>query len=814
MKRKTLQSYLLPCLILLPGLSIAQDLRPRWDIVPAQALPGETIQADLYVINNDQNSAGPSRMEYYLSNDNVFSTNDTYLGFDAVSGISDFDTEDENVSLTIPANLSCGNYFLLAVADIRDEVSETNENNNVKASALQVCAESCEAEDIDLSMSWDWRQERYQTHTFTYGSQQIDSPWESVRNLNNNIIDFVNQPIKDYEPTEGWVLLQRDFGTQANPTNHPYFILYNRYTGILRFFIALSEVHEGYSEAEITMAFAQGSDRSAVLEHFTGDEFRSALDRFDNQISITKVGNDYATDHPEYWQHADFVMNYDPCACNNSSQLEFKVKLIDNANLQFTLKGQATSQSSINSIGQNNRNGVNAISQRFNALNSGLAAYNSAHANVKKAKQTYNELLTSHPNIVPTIPNGLANTLSNLGAVFPYVGLAKFLVTAVTGEPNSPQQISKPMVFDINLQATGTIVSTDIGVSRVMDLPGTDIQSENSVMEYNGPLGVFSLNTTPVIHYGLTIEDDPEEGDYYDHHIKLAGDLDYSINPAAGFDLSKSEIKAAIVVRYGRAHDFSLSGWPNVNINGYNNGVSKDAGLYLIGTNDDASVDPDLTATYSTGFVPINCLDESHFRFRNHTNWAEVFVKVVASFEAPDGKKYIYTATYDVESNWLMDGDYPTEEGWGPENDFTGCFGTIEPNEVHLFCETSRYQQLMYGVELGLNDPIEENPEGSERLAAEEIAVNTELMQSLLVYPNPSSDFVSIEVVLNQNAPLAIELYSITGVMIRQVVTSESDFPSGKNQFQLDASDLADGVYFLKVNTPQGTQMERVVVAH
>jgi hypothetical protein len=58
------------------------------------------------------------------------------------------------------------------------------------------------------------------------------SPWFAANQNNRNINVFRTEVPKDYEPADGWVLIQRDFGTTSNPVNHPYLVLYNRFSGI------------------------------------------------------------------------------------------------------------------------------------------------------------------------------------------------------------------------------------------------------------------------------------------------------------------------------------------------------------------------------------------------------------------------------------------------------------------------------------------------------------------------------------------------------------------------------------------------------
>ncbi len=47
----------------------------------------------------------------------------------------------------------------------------------------------------------------------------------------------INNSDKDYRSELGWVLYLKDFGTPNRPAQTPFFALYNRYSGVLRFFV-------------------------------------------------------------------------------------------------------------------------------------------------------------------------------------------------------------------------------------------------------------------------------------------------------------------------------------------------------------------------------------------------------------------------------------------------------------------------------------------------------------------------------------------------------------------------------------------------
>jgi len=75
----------------------------------------------------------------------------------------------------------------------------------------------------------------------------------------------------------------------------------------------------------------------------------------------------------------------------------------------------------------------------------------------------------------------------------------------------------------------------------------------------------------------------------------------------------------------------------------------------------------------------------------------------------------------------------------------------------------------------------------------------------IAIYPNPVSDFITIENKSNLMIR-SIEIFDITGKQIVNVGQSELN----KNN-QLNVSRLAEGVYVIKINTPERTFINRII---
>jgi hypothetical protein len=98
------------------------------------AAAGASVAIDEYVFNFGAGVAGASSVGLYLSTDSTITTADTLLAThstpalsaDGVTGYYD----DQKFSVALPGTLAPGTYYLGAIADNANQVTESNENNN------------------------------------------------------------------------------------------------------------------------------------------------------------------------------------------------------------------------------------------------------------------------------------------------------------------------------------------------------------------------------------------------------------------------------------------------------------------------------------------------------------------------------------------------------------------------------------------------------------------------------------------------------------------------------------------------------------
>jgi hypothetical protein len=106
---------------------------------PATAVAGGSFSVIDTTDNNGTGPAGASTTSYRLSTDAIITTSDPLLiGGRSVPGLAAGSNSSGNTTVTIPANLASGTYFLGACADNANTVAESNETNNCLASATTV----------------------------------------------------------------------------------------------------------------------------------------------------------------------------------------------------------------------------------------------------------------------------------------------------------------------------------------------------------------------------------------------------------------------------------------------------------------------------------------------------------------------------------------------------------------------------------------------------------------------------------------------------------------------------------------------------
>ena len=104
------------------------------------AAPGNAFSTGCYVQNTGNSTAASSKVGYYLSANNVLDAGDVLLKADTGGPLAAGQSASRFDNAVIPTGTAPGSYFVLFVADPQNEVTETNETNNVAFQPLVVVA--------------------------------------------------------------------------------------------------------------------------------------------------------------------------------------------------------------------------------------------------------------------------------------------------------------------------------------------------------------------------------------------------------------------------------------------------------------------------------------------------------------------------------------------------------------------------------------------------------------------------------------------------------------------------------------------------
>lgn len=440
----------------------------------------------------------------------------------------------------------------------------------------------------DNNAVFNWRQNPYYFY-FTAGASPtpVENPFVSNSNVMNVGRFRDQQPIKDYEPLDGWNLIQYDFGspTIGKTIDIPWIVLYNKYESILRVFMWVPNA-KTKNAGKIDIKFKglpnQPYFESALLNHASAPSF--ALDNFEKKKNMAAPNG--TNSNGQFWMYADFPVAYDPCTCNHFTTLQITGSEINISELKFSAGGQETSVVT-NSSGLSSNPGFNidnfitstqAISNKGTTLGKSVAdasgIVNDISKNFDKKTTVFGlfdvggETVRMEGSKIASSGFRLPSWLKDAGSG---IGLALGLIDYFMGGAKTEPSLAMTLA---NLKYTGTI--TDSSGLRGFEIytPGSKWlnhpQGGNVAKQpyYDNVLGVFALLNTPTVkfkrsnsivtvpqYYRLYFPDQPNGSTiastsaYVDQlNLKVDGieDIDYAVNPASG--LQVTDIKASLII--------------------------------------------------------------------------------------------------------------------------------------------------------------------------------------------------------------------------------------------------------------------------
>lgn len=340
-----------------------------------------------------------------------------------------------------------------------------------------------------LLNSWNWTLPTFANSLTSsqFNLSTVTNPYYETSGLNRDAIwgkfmpqsshAFLNaDSFPNLNPKRGWQVLSYNFGkdylginnTSTNEMKDPYFIIYNKYTGQLRVLFTI-ENNGGYQNRVNTyLGFSQtgnntggvgGTPSGNILGSGLFSMYKDPIQTLDD-ISNPWILSPAPSNGGTQWSVADYTLQYDPCVCNNNSEL--KVSFENYTTQNITLSGRG-----VGIISPFGRTGANPalfgrdfmlqVADGFNA--DGSFILNNADA---IAKTLY---VPPMGFIEKLVKNGL-NTALNLGISAGTGGLGTLLSGAMASEitPFMNQTITKNKDFIWALHQAGIKGDTIGGV--------------------------------------------------------------------------------------------------------------------------------------------------------------------------------------------------------------------------------------------------------------------------------------------------------------------------------------------------------------
>lgn len=331
----------------------------------------------------------------------------------------------------------------------------------------------------------------------------INSPWSGSGSL---LAFYDLDVVNDRMNADGWELVYNTFSTTAMQAN-PYFVLYNKYRGLLRFYLYVTSNVSGtssYLKDGLRISTTNNAEYSIL--NFIGSEFVDGSDKKMRYIGIQPEplngGSPFASNR---WYMMQYELAYDPTissASYNNIKFEWSLNYIDIFNIELGGTANSVAQGTIGGGGNNGNNFYSAL--KNTGVSIGKLAVTGIGANFlnkNRIDSTGSNKLGLPSTIFNSLSSGLSGALSSIGGGLPGVafGMISGIISGSLG--TTPQAIS--MNIDTNVKMEGTAQSEGSLPSGSIDfyIPGSTIVNTvpGYLPLYTNKLGVLNFTVKPQI---------------------------------------------------------------------------------------------------------------------------------------------------------------------------------------------------------------------------------------------------------------------------------------------------------------------------
>lgn len=676
----------------------------------------------------------------------------------------------------------------------------------------------------DMANTFRWQNLSYRANlpanpspSYQHPNGSIRSPWDQPNNA--KVDRFRNNP--DYKWEDGWEIITKynGYDNQDNLISppqfeHPYVVLYNKYSGLMRIFFSFSKAP--------TQALFNGAKFEIKFVGTQSNQYApSLLDLIvESPVPLSKGGakNAFGEAMMDYdnidldWFFADFPMQYDPCTCLYSSKVQIKPLLISCNDLEL----QGTITGTLEPIKQNR---VQDSKTKF--------SYGQAISGYKKINNTYKDLasIVNDINIKKdkvfandeakksVIANAINALNLNLGSgakdalkTLPWLGAALGFMDFFTGlgKKPGPQPVEvSPMSIDMTASLKGTLCGQGSFGSIIFHTPGSSgipATEKAQYPLYNEALGLFNIIDTPQVIRKATVIGFVSNGGgpcqpgtpgctpYYKLEYRLKNSVKYALNPAANLQIK--EVQGSFIVETNDSLQISGTGfntWSALGKNSLNNKWLHSTRLFGIDTlsdyifnfvNSPAGPGPGVRGPVDKGYLQI----------------------VIRFTKIGDTTGILYSARYPIQVINHSTANSSTDIGTvtNGATTYPNYFTPLTTQEISDFCNGPKYKnrdrqysRVADQWQIGVDDSQIENID-------------------LNVYPNPASNNITVEFLNPKLQNVNIKIINSIGQELKRL--SSGSMPAGIIQRNYDVSDLRNGLVYLIIEINEQKASRKILI--
>jgi hypothetical protein len=333
------------------------------------------------------------------------------------------------------------------------------------------------------------------------GQSRIPTPWVGQGSLASMFgLDVIN----DRKKSDGWELMYNTF-TKNAPGNleNPYFVLYNKYRGLLRIFLYTTTQFispSTYLQDGISVI----SNQKTTLLNFLGSEFVDGSKERSSYQQMQPAPSDGSMPlASNKWYMMQYEMAYDPNISKipyNQVQLNWDVNYYNVENINMGGEIQGTINGTIGGSSDNNM--FTPLKTLGTTIGKGVLAgigVNTIHKNTIDKETGENKLGLSKETF-KDVTNGVNSALSAAAGDLP--GAIIGLFSAIIGGSNTtPLPVSLNVSANITLKGTGTNSGSFPSMPVSFWMPGTNIpySAVGYIPLYGKSLGVVNFIGKPDI---------------------------------------------------------------------------------------------------------------------------------------------------------------------------------------------------------------------------------------------------------------------------------------------------------------------------